>query len=345
MAVGLAGCGGATPPAPPAAPTRPVTIEEAWRSPPMDGDNIDSAAVAEGLGWLVITAKATHQLVVLDAATGELLRRVGGPGSGLGEFRRPNGVAVVNDLVLVVERDNHRVQVLRLPAFDPVLTFGETELERPYGIAVDASHPGALQVYVTDMFELAPDDDPTNRRLADRVKQYRVSIDDTGITPSFIRFFGEVAGDGALLKVETIGVDPGLGRLLIADEHPSFRNFKIYDLDGDFIGETAGDGLFSGEPEGIAMWACGVEGYWLTTDQHDATTVFHVLDRRTLEPVGAFSGPGTANTDGVALTRAALPGLPSGAFFAIHDDRGVSAFDWRDIVERLGLSRACQPEG
>jgi 3-phytase len=336
--IGLAGCGGGG--EPPPIPS-PVIIEEAWRSPEMVAANLDSPAVAQSQGWLVTTAKGTHQLVVFDAATGEVVRLVGGPGAGPGEFQRPNGVAVFDDLVFVVERDNRRVQVLRLPDFEPVTTFGEEELERPYGIAVDTTEPAHLGVYVTDMFELIPDDDPTNERLAARVKLYRIEIDGDTVLPVFDRSFGEVGGEGALLKVETIGVDPDLDRVLIAEEHPSLNHFKIYDLNGAFTGEIAGSGLFTGEPEGVALWRCDGQGYWLTTDQHNTTTVFHVLDRVSMSHLGAFSGPGTANTDGVALTREPLPGFPAGAFFAIHDDRSVSAFDLREIAHSLELSADC----
>jgi 3-phytase len=56
-----------------------------------------------------------------------------------------------------------------------------------------------------------------------------------------------------------------------------------------------------------------------------------------MDYVGTFTGEATANTDGVAWTPQSFPGFPSGAFFAVHDDSAVSAFDWRDIVGALGL--------
>jgi 3-phytase len=30
-----------------------------------------------------------------------------------------------------------------------------------------------------------------------------------------------------------------------------------------------------------------------------------------------------------------IPEFPAGAFFAVHDDRAVAAFDWRDIEQAL----------
>ena len=56
------------------------------------------------------------------------------------------------DLLFVVERDNHRVQVLPLPGFAPVGSFGDGELRSPYGLWLTEAAPGELEVYVTDSF-------------------------------------------------------------------------------------------------------------------------------------------------------------------------------------------------
>jgi 3-phytase len=48
-------------------------------------------------------------------------------------------------------------------------------------------------------------------------------------------------------------------------------------------------------------------------------------------------GRTTANTDGVWLAREGVPGFDMGAFFAVHDDQAVSAFDWQEIVAALDL--------
>src|SRR3546814_4990331 len=72
-------------------------------------------------------------------------------GAGEGEFDRPNGVAVVDELLFVVERDNRRVQVLRLPGFSHVASFGNDEFEKPYGIWVNRTGNG-YEVYVTDAY-------------------------------------------------------------------------------------------------------------------------------------------------------------------------------------------------
>src|SRR5690606_15347791 len=87
-------------------------IDEAFQSTMTPEDNIDSVAswtAPDGAVWVIATAKSTDRLVVYDGHTGQTLRTVGSLGAGEGEFDRPNGVAVADDLAFVVERDNHRV--------------------------------------------------------------------------------------------------------------------------------------------------------------------------------------------------------------------------------------------
>ena len=113
------------------------TVAEAWESPRAPAEEIDSLAtwrMADGTHWLVASAKSTDRLLVYDAQGGQPLRAVGGPGRALGEFDRPNGLAVSGDRLFVVERDNHRVQVLTLPAFEPLGSFGADVLRSPYGV-------------------------------------------------------------------------------------------------------------------------------------------------------------------------------------------------------------------
>jgi 3-phytase len=76
----------------------------------------------------------------------------------------------------------------------------------------------------------------------------------------------------------------------------------------------------------------------VATDQHDALSIFHLFDHRTFDHLGAFSGETTANTDGITVTSMASEAFPSGAVFAVHDDRGVAAFDWRGVRDRVLLN-------
>src|SRR3546814_4854021 len=93
--------------------------------------------------------------------------------------------------------------------------------------------------------------------------------------------------------------------------------------------------------EGIALKACADgSGWWLTTEQGKGRTVFHLFDCSTLAHVGAVAGESVANTDGIWLHDAPSTRFPEGALYAVHDDQGVVALDWRDIAGALDL-HAC----
>jgi 3-phytase len=324
----------------------PVVLKEAWLTTRDTMDNIDSPAVwhgPDGQHWLLATAKTTHVLVVNDAATGKLIRRVGGPGKALGRLQRPNGIAVIDDLVLVVERDNHRVQVFRLPSFRPVGVFGDTLLTLPYGLTVYRDgEPGRYVVYVTDNYEMPDETVPPDSLLGRRVRQFKVSVAGHRLSAEQVRAFGETSGPGVLRVVESIEADVPNDRLLIAEEQEGASLIKVYSLDGKFTGTTVGPGLFPHQAEGIILYACGdTAGYWVTTDQDLAVNTFHVFDRRSLELVGSFRGETTLNTDGIALTQRGFGGFAHGAFYAVHNDGNVAAFGWSEIADALKLRKDC----
>lgn len=335
----------------PASPATPDTrdlpvVAEAWLSAMTPADNIDSPAswtAPDGKAWVIATAKKTDVLVVYDGATGATLQRVGGEGDGPGQFRRPNGVAVVDDLLFVVERDGHRVQVLRLPGFGHVATFGADDLKKPYGLWVRKVADG-YEVYVTDAWmdgEDAQGNDilPPLATLDRRIKRYAVAREGDGLKAALAGAFGDTTEAGALRVVESVWGDADNDRLLIAEEDESYANeLKVYDLAGRFGGRTIGRDVFRAQAEGIMLKRCADGGgWWITTEQGKGRTVFHLFDRKRLAHAGAVAGAKVANTDGIWLDDAASTRFPDGALFAVHDDQGVVAFDWRDIANTLSL--------
>ncbi|KRD31417.1 hypothetical protein ASE35_15560 [Lysobacter sp. Root916] len=142
---------------------------------------------------------------------------------------------------------------------------------------------------------------------------------------------------------ESLWGDVAHDRLLIAEEDlKTGTAVREYDLAGNYRGRTLGLGLFKAQAEGIALWACpDGSGYWIATDQFKDRSLFHVFDRQTLAHLGAFSGETVGNTDGVWLQQTATKRFPAGVFYAVHDDMGVGAFDWRDIAKALSLRESC----
>jgi len=240
---------------------------------------------------------------------------------------------------VVVERDNRRIQVLRLPSLEPLGTFGEEHLERPYGVTVISSER-SFELFVTDNFEPEPGLTPAPERLRERVEHFRFRVDGDSLSSERVGAFGETAGDGALTKVESIGADRGQGILLVADEDPGQLQYEIYDASCAYR-SSLGRGLFRIEPEGVALYECGRRGLWVAVDQEETLTRFHLFDRETLEHKGSFTGAAAGNTDGIALTTRGFAGFSRGALFAVHDDQSMAAFDWAQVEETLSLTGIC----
>jgi 3-phytase len=307
-------------------------VREAFLTPEM-GDTTDTPTVWHGEDdhLLVVTDKEGDELFVFDATDGEYRERIGTEGGGRNEFRYPNEVDIVDDWAFIIERDNGRIQLLRMPEGESVGTFGEDELLAPYGCTIypDA---GGYEIYVTDNYDA---DGP--EEFGERIKQYRVSVEESGVNAAFVGAFGATEEPGALEGVETIHADPEHDRLVIADEGD--RMIKLYDLGGEFHGTVTSvfdEGLFDRgrDPEGIALYRDGSEGYWLFTEQADPN-VFYVVDRESLEYVTRFSGETTANTDGVWLIQEPFGPFSSGAFYADDDDSRVAAFDLAAIEREI----------
>lgn len=336
-----------------------VTVPEAFLTASTPEDNVDSPAswlAPDGRRWLLATAKTTDLLIVYDGATGERLRAVGGPGSGPGQLRRPNGIAVVDTpsvgaghaLALVVERDNRRVQAFALPSLESVAVFGGEDLLKPYGLWVRPVDAG-LEVIVSDNYMSPENDDlpPPDAELGRRFKRYLLARRDGAWSARLLGTFGET-GEGTIRIAESVFGDVANDRLLLAEEDVgSGTRLREYGLDGRYRGRDIGAGLFKAQAEGMALARCGDDGgragYWIATDQFKDRSLFHVFDRDTLEHVGAFAGNRTANTDGVWLDQEGDARFPEGVFYAVDDDRAVAAFDWRDIARALDLPPCVPP--
>jgi len=323
------------------------TLKELFFTDRNHAENVDSPATwhgPAGQGWLMVTAKASDRLLIHDAENGALIKVVGGLGSQLGQFDRPNGIWVMDDFVFVVERDNRRVQVLHLPEFTPIGSFGQDELQKPYGISViKGDTPQLYKVFVTDNYETAGGDKPSIDELNQRVQVYEVELE--GITEGTMDFeavaaFGDTQGEGVLNIVESIYADTAYDRLMIADEEVSEAGhcIKVYDLEGRFTGKLLGKGLFHKQAEGIALWPTGESsGYWVFTDQGKRQNCYHVFDRKSLQYLGSFAGETTLNTDGIWLDPTPSERYPEGLFYAVHNDGNVAAFSLAEIRDALGL--------
>jgi len=230
--------------------------------------------------------------------------------------------------VLVVERDNARVQVLRPDGPTPVSTFGERDLKRPYGAAVSYSG-GDVHLYVTDT-DVSPDY---------VVHQYKLALQGDRFVAEHVRFFGETEGHGLIQEAESVCVDDRLGRVLLCDEKS--QDVKVYTTAGEFTGKTFAKGLVQGDPEGIQICDSPGGGFVVLTDQQSGITIWRLFDREQYQHLGSFTGmPTVANTDGICIYASPLAGFPAGALFAVHDDTEIRAYALGDVIRLSDAARS-----
>lgn len=333
-------------------------IQESYITDGNKFDNVDSLIVWHGpkQDWIIATAKHTNSLFVYEAKDGTLLRKIDDVGV---EMNRPNGIALFpdKDLLVIVERDGHKAQLLTLPDFKSILTFGDNDLIRPYGAAIQQTGPDSYNIFITDNYmdlewslkhnAMKYKKVPPAAKLNKRVHQYSVSVKGNGssakvVEPAkLVEKFGETSGRGVLHIVESIMIDEPHSRILIADEHKSSYNIKIYDaktkrFTGHLIGQ---DQIFKNDPEGFVIYYCPEKsrGFYIFTEQLSDLTKFHIFDRQTLKYQGTFTGTETKKTDGVAITQQKVGNFKDGLFFAVHDDSKVSAFSLTDIIKTFDL--------
>jgi len=322
----------------------PVQVNEVFFTTDQARENIDSPASwtsPQGQTLLFATSKEGHSVNVFDGTNGMMLQRIGGQGIELGQFDRPNGIWVIDDFMLVVERDNRRVQVLSLPSMIPLTSFGEEILGKPYGLYVRKLNEREFDVYVTDNYETKSGGIPADAELGQRVQRFLFESEGTTAEAEWVDAFGETSGSGRLFVVESIHGDPVHNRLLVAEELEDGergRSVKLYDLEGHYTGVNMGEGIFKAQVEGIALYPTSeTEGYWIITDQSKVENLFHVFDRVTLKHLGSFKGQYTLNTDGVWASPLATARYPKGLFYTCDNDRAISAFDFAEIFKALGL--------
>ena len=322
-----------------------AAIKEAFTTLRDESDNVDSPALwhgENGQNWLLATAKEGNVIIIYDAATGEKITRFGQTGTAPGDLNRPNGIAVIDNLAVIVERDNHRIQVFSLPDFYPLVYFGHDVLRKPYGITIDL-FDGKYHLYVTDNYETEDEETPPADSLGQRVHHFVFTIENNQVAAKHIKAFGDTSGEGVLYKVESLLIDRVFSRLLIADEHEEHRNVKVYDVNGMFTGQVVPHNYFFYEPEGIVVWECEADssGYYLMVDQGKINNTFQVFDRKTLEYIGGFGGEITRNTDGIAITQIAFGDFKFGALYPVHNDGSLTAISWEEIANTLNLRYDC----
>lgn len=316
-------------------------VKQVWASSGTTYEETDSLAacrIDEKTVRLFATAKEGNFIDVFDAASGRFLQRIGKTGDGVREFRYPNGIVAVRFArqtggrdsariaILVVERDNRRVQAFWADDYQPAGIFGEDLLHKPYGVAVSYRGPeGQPNIVVTD------NDTPTDKR----VHQFALRIRGDRIEARHLRSFGD-ADAGEVIEPESVVCDDTRQRIYLCDEYKRQKNIKVYTLDGKFARQTFADGLIKGDPEGIALMNTPQRDLLIVTDQQDDVSIWHVFDANDYRHLGAFTGdPTIAKTDGICLFAKPFGPFTRGAMFAVHDDTDIRAYSLEAVLKAI----------
>ncbi|MGH9361160.1 MAG: phytase [Thermoanaerobaculia bacterium] len=301
-----------------ASPTTPLPWSFRYKG---IGGEVDSVAVwiapdPDG-SLLFVTHKSANKVSIWNLNTNARIAELTG-------FSNPNGVAVdqPQGAVYVTDRHHHEVKKYFVAAIlggglQPAASFasesyGFDASPEPMGVAVGHADGQSL-IYVTYV----------------------------GSSARFVRVFQP---DGTLARswrvaagaLESIAVDDANGRVFVADEGNDL--VKVYRPDGGFV-EDIGVGVFGGspaDPEGIAIYACGDDGYIIISDQK--VNEFEVFDRKSLLNLARFSLQDVYDTDGITLTQVALASYPQGGFFVQSADRDVMLVRWETIALAMGMT-------
>lgn len=315
------------------------TVGEAWTSAEATEGNVTALAFIP-TGSL---PEATTEGRVLVAGAEVGGGGAGGPGAGGirtldGSLEAPasssvSALAVHQDLVFAADPAEARVHVLRLPGLEPVAEFGEGVLTSPR--AMDLLPLGSVELDL-----LVADRVPSGSR----VHRFRLSLETPEDGARHVTEFGDGPGASGLQAVEFLRVETD-GRVVLLPDSADGA-YKIYWADGRYAGDAIDLGILGpgAHPGGMVLWPCGpATGYWISTERREGLSRFHLLERHSLNYVGGFQGSVTANTGAVDLAMEAVVGLGRGAFFALHEDRAVSAFRLEDIARALSLPDSCLP--
>ncbi len=260
----------------------------------------DGIAIHPILNWVFVTDSRNHQIQVFGI-DGIFIFKWGSEGQGDGQFNHPCGVAVLarsqdrgyptQDLVYVIDRDNHRVQVFTVEGvfIRKWGTRGDSqgEFDTPYGVAV---HPSRDLVFISEMFghriqafrsdgtflfERGGSDDGYGFDY-DHGSDYDPDSGFAGYDYTYYAGSGtDGDGNGQFSYPNHMTIHPTRDLLFVA-ESGNYR-VQVLDLEGSFVCKWGAKGSADGEfsfPSGVAV--------------HPTTDIVYVGDNQRIQAFSLF---------------------------------------------------------
>ena len=261
-----------------------------WKSDIYHNYNVDSIAVINN--HVLVTSKEKHLILILDNSTGRLIEKWYG-------FNRPNGILAFDKYVLIIERDNTRVQLFEYPTKKLLDTWGNGILKKPYGGTFKKLNNG-YQILVTD------DTTKTIYSIIYKFKDGVLTRDSSNIWKKL----------SFATKLESLYYDSSKDILLVADEAREI--VLIYDFKSKSIIDNFGERILTGEPEGISKW----KEYYIITNQSKSDNKFYIINQD-FDIVHILKINGVSNTDGICVNNDYL--------YVINDDLQIIKFNLINI--------------
>jgi 3-phytase len=293
-------------------------------------EDLEAYRQADGTRALIAAIPSRDMLVIIDAATGRIIRTVGTRGSGMGQLRGPVSVVVIGDsIVLVAERGNRRVQGFQLPAFTTVGTFGERVFREP--AAVDAHRDGdAHLVSVTENPDTV--DAAAGPERGPRLQQFRVTVANGELVAVHWRSptLGAAETAGAILS------DAAHDRLFVVLGTITGDVVRVHELNGRFTGQSLTADNAASTIEDLAMNTCGDDGYLLIAARAGSNTAVHVFDRRSLAYHGFFRSAAAALSAPLSVS-----GEPAAPVIVTSSRDSLRRSSLTEVASKLGLPTDC----
>ena len=257
-----------------------------WKSDIYHNYNVDSIAVINNN--VLVTSKEKNLILILDDKSGKLIDTWKG-------FNRPNGILAFDKYVLIIERDNKRVQLFEYSTRKLLDTWGHGFLKKPYGGTVKKLYNG-YQILVTD------DMTKSIYSIIYKFKNGVLSRDSSSVWKRL----------SFATKLESLYYDCNKDLLLVADEAREI--VLIYDFKSKSMIDSFGERILTGEPEGISKW----KDYYIITNQSKTDNKFYIVNED-FDIFHILKIKGVSNTDGITVNNNFL--------YVINDDLQVVKFN------------------
>ena len=221
--------------------------------------------------WLFVLSNDSNKIFILNALSGKYIKSLGAYGDKVGEFDKPIDMVIYDDYLMVLEKDNHRVQVFSLPELIYIGFIGEIELSNPQcieSVKLKKNDKEFCCLYIGDNLDNKPSRRKCYFRFIFEINKMGIyDIETLKIEPD---------NKGELGLIESIKFDSVNDNLFIVDKLA--KDIKIFNFENNYKETILKDG-FKGEPGDIDLVKDTNRGMLFVGDFSRLDNFFHIYSR------------------------------------------------------------------